>query len=176
MHPFDSPIILRLAATLTTDIIPETGSLRVDEAGILTIKKDNAEVPVVQMPLRDIKAVKHKGAHASVFMYLGLNEAYEITFLPDDPRQRSAAEQLTRMKYNGIKEAFSTNKEDMIARIESFKENGGQAQQEVAEKRRQFVELSKNAGVYKKHFGVYAVLLMGVILAALMIYAGIYSR
>ena len=178
---FSSPVVINRYGSIGSNLVPKPGMLTLDTDGTLTLSEDNSII--LQKPITELQSIQSRkplGIFRTITatIYVGLNEAYRISFLSGEPTLDGGAE-----AYDALLRG-----DDMQKTVEEFKANRLElrnndmrkhANEKLYKNYTDFIALSKQTGVYKpvrKTLKGFVGILFPIAIIALFVWVFITSR
>jgi hypothetical protein len=180
---FSSPVVVNPYRSVRGNVLPKPGVLTIDGAGLLTITENTSNKVVLQKSVKDLNSIQSRTAWSrftapiTAYIYVGLNEAYEVTFLSGEPAFDGGAEVYDKLLGGDTEAAVKQFKAANSALHD--KDQRKQANAALRENYAEFIALAKQAGVYKptrKTLIGYVGILLPIIIILLMAWVIIASR
>lgn len=179
MLPFESTVVAFPYRTVTVHILPKPAKLTVDEQGVLTLIDATDQKVMIQKPMKELKSVQiaapeitRKLGAESVLIYVGLNEAYGVSFATDDLRMDGGVKIYKSLLKGDTKQA--TEVFNKVGNVSDMPDEEAQAlSQKQTDRRETFVKIAQEAGVYTKFHRTLPALvftIVAVTVAAVFVY------
>jgi len=180
-NTFNYRVVFNLYASARLNITPKTGTLSLDDSGILTLTDTSDQEVIMRKPFTELAGVRpsqfihfYKFASGSygLILYVNRNEAYKIVFVPENPVANGGVDVYERLMQGDmtggaqeLKQIYSTPRDSATLSAGVRQANTYYAN---------FIAAAKQANVYKSAF-TSAPFIGGVILFVLAVSFFIYA-